>query len=83
MHFTSFTTPELSFRPQQTPLTALQQVGKICAALFLGNPEPRIWKIMRADGTTHWRIYDPTSDRRHSFSSENEVRAWLERRYYQ
>lgn len=83
MHSTSFTTPELSIRPKQMSLTALQRIGKVCASFFVGDPEPRIWKIMRADGTTHWRVYDPRSDRRHTFSSEAEVRGWLDRRYYQ
>ncbi|MEO0852308.1 MAG: hypothetical protein AAFY15_02220 [Cyanobacteria bacterium J06648_11] len=83
MHSTSFTTPELPFESKQMPLTALQRVGKMCAAFFLGDREPRIWKIMRADGTTHWKVYDPNSHRSSTFSSENDVRVWLDRRYYE
>jgi hypothetical protein len=31
----------------------------------------------------NWRVYDPQTRREAVFSNENDVRVWLERRYYQ
>ena len=42
-----------------------------------GSSDPQIEKI----GEDNWRVYDPKSDRWLSFSSEQEVRSWLDQRY--
>lgn len=49
--------------------------------LKLSN-EPRIWKATDRYGHTVWRVYDPVSDRGVCLDSEDEIRSWLERRYY-
>ncbi|HEY9649105.1 MAG TPA: hypothetical protein V6C95_00470 [Coleofasciculaceae cyanobacterium] len=49
--------------------------------LKLSN-EPRIWKTTDRQGNTVWRVYDPVSDRAVSLESEDEIRSWLEKRYY-
>ncbi|HEY9596817.1 MAG TPA: hypothetical protein V6D33_04025 [Cyanophyceae cyanobacterium] len=46
------------------------------------SDEPRIWKTTDREGITVWRIYDPVSDHAVTLDSEDEIRAWLERRYY-
>ena len=47
------------------------------AALLVGKSEPKIKQISK----NNWRVYDPTSNRSFSFSSEQEVRVWLDERY--
>lgn len=46
------------------------------------SDEPRIWETTDRYGHTVWRVYDPVSDRAATLESEDEIRAWLERRYY-
>ncbi|MGD1860696.1 MAG: hypothetical protein ACFB0E_12090 [Leptolyngbyaceae cyanobacterium] len=43
---------------------------------------PRITKTMQGNVTV-WRVYDPTSHQTHYFDQENDLRIWLEKRYYQ
>lgn len=42
----------------------------------------QIWKKTDGIGHTWWYVYDPSTQRTHYFSSENEVRVWIESRYY-
>lgn len=44
--------------------------------------EPRVWQKRDRYGNLYWVIYDPTTGYSSSFSSEKEVRVWLEQRYY-
>ncbi|EKU99981.1 hypothetical protein Lepto7375DRAFT_2069 [Leptolyngbya sp. PCC 7375] len=34
------------------------------------------------NGERYYRIYDPLDEKMHYFSSENEVRIWLDQRHY-
>lgn len=58
--------------------TILQQI----AQFFISSNEPRIWTTTDCYGTTSWHVYDPVRDVKASLESEDEMRAWLERRYY-
>lgn len=42
---------------------------------------PRIRRSIQADGQV-WQVYDPVDNSVHIFPSEDEVRTWLEQRYY-
>ncbi len=44
--------------------------------------EPKIWERKDRYGNIYYRIYDPKSDRYIYFNSEEEVRWWLDKRYY-
>ena len=44
--------------------------------------EPRVWQKRDRFGQTYWQVYDPIRDRFARFSSEQEVRQWLEQRHY-
>ncbi len=44
--------------------------------------EPQIWERKDRYGNIYYRIYDPKSDRHFYFNSEDEVRWWLDKRYY-
>ncbi|MFQ4134963.1 hypothetical protein PGN35_001460 [Nodosilinea sp. PGN35] len=39
---------------------------------------PSAW----GDGKTLFVVYDPVSQQRHTFSSEQELRVWIDQRYY-
>ena len=44
--------------------------------------EPKITCKKNRQDNCYFQVYDPVSHRSGSFSSEAEVRAWLEERYY-
>jgi hypothetical protein len=44
--------------------------------------EPRIWQKRDRLGNIWWYIYDPIGDRVFRFSSEPEVRQWLEKQFF-
>lgn len=54
---------------------------RLLQGLLIRSSEPRI----RTYGHLHrqiWRVYDPISEKTLWLSSEDQVRQWLERRYY-
>ncbi|WNZ25808.1 hypothetical protein HJG54_25205 [Leptolyngbya sp. NK1-12] len=44
--------------------------------------EPQIWQKRDRFGQVYWQAYDPIRDRFARFSSEQEVRQWLEQNFY-
>ena len=44
--------------------------------------EPKVWEKKDRYGNTYYQVYDPQCDRYYDFSSEAEVRWWLNKRYY-
>lgn len=81
MYPNDLSTCELSFAPQKTPAGLRQHINKICKFLFLGSFDPQILKVRGDDATVCWKVYDPNDDSVHTFSSESEVRIWIESRY--
>jgi len=61
---------------------ALKQLGDRAMRFFVGQTEPRIWQRTR-QGQLTWFAHDPVTNRTRQFSSEQEVRLWLEQRYYE
>lgn len=49
---------------------------------FDPNYEPKISERKDRYGNTYFRIYDPINDRFIYLNSEEEVRYWLDKRYY-
>jgi len=45
------------------------------------DTEPHVWKTM-SHGHARWHTYDPNTGSATDFASEDEVRIWLEERYY-
>lgn len=69
--------------PQESGLSiALKQVGSALVNFFAGSHQPQISTVVR-NGQTLWKAYDPVTQESTHFSSEAEVLAWLEQRYYQ
>lgn len=49
---------------------------------FDTNSEPKIWVRKHPSGNIYFRIYDPLRERNIYLNSEEEVRCWLDQRYY-
>jgi hypothetical protein len=50
--------------------------------LFAPSSELRVFTGRDRYGNTYYRVYDALTQDFHRFESENEVRIWLEQRYY-
>jgi hypothetical protein len=57
-------------------------IEKIGRYLSRNRVEPRVKQKCDRSGNTYWRVYEPVSGFHCSFNSEQEVRAWLDTRYY-
>jgi hypothetical protein len=60
---------------------ALGQLWHRCTEAIAVDTEPHVWKT-RDHGHIFWHAYDPNTGSLSDFTSENEVRVWLEERYY-
>ncbi len=49
---------------------------------LIGSNELRIWQSCDRSGTTWWHVYDPITGKHSSVASEEELRIWIEKRYY-
>ncbi|MBI4779801.1 MAG: hypothetical protein HY785_00610 [Oscillatoriophycideae cyanobacterium NC_groundwater_1537_Pr4_S-0.65um_50_18] len=45
------------------------------------SDEPRIWQKRDRFGEVYWHVYDPIRDRHFRFTTEQEVRQWLEQKF--
>lgn len=78
----SFNTYLPNWQVKSTIISALKAGLEHLMDFLKLSDEPRIWKTTDRDGNTVWRAYDPVSDRAIRLDSEDEIRAWIERRYY-
>lgn len=46
------------------------------------SDEPRIWTSIEHDGQTVWHVFNPVDNSVLAMASEQEVRVWIEERYY-
>lgn len=58
------------------------RLGQMLLAWFTSGSEPRIRKLIQG-GTDVWQVYDPATEKTLYFNHENEVRVWLDQRFYQ
>ncbi|MFE4107206.1 hypothetical protein [Almyronema epifaneia] len=58
------------------------RLGSTLLNLLIESDQPRV-RVREANGETVWQAYDPVSRHQAAFNSEEELRAWLEQRYYQ
>lgn len=49
--------------------------------VMLRDAEPKVWQKRDRKGNFFFQVYDPRTGQVARFSSENEVRAWIEERY--
>lgn len=59
----------------------LRQLGQVLVNGLTRGDAPRITRIVRGDREL-WQVYDPMDNLHHVFEQEDEVRAWLDQRYY-
>lgn len=60
----------------------ITQLGRFLVNSLVGNDEPRINQTIDRLGNIVWQVYNPINRQILSFTSEQEVREWLEQRYY-
>lgn len=76
--------PSFRRRTLSSIQTALKSVSvAIFEALTCDRTEPIIRRRINYDGTPIWSVYDPVTRQTFVATSQNEIRAWLEQRYYQ
>lgn len=56
---------------------SINQLWQQFITFFAGNSDPKIQRIHESN----WRVFDPKTNRSLRFSSEHEVRVWLDQRY--
>ena len=61
---------------------SLNSIWAHLAKLTEGSSEPIIRQQCDRQGNLYYSIYDPVTQQRRICTSEAEVRAWLEQRYY-
>lgn len=74
-----------STKAGKAELTMQQSLQQLWHTLttYLNSTEPRVWRTVDQDaGQLVWNAYDPTTNRRGKFSNEQDLRVWLEERYY-
>lgn len=59
------------------------RLGGWLLAYFSGSTAPRISARLDGQGNPVFVAYDPVDRVRHTFSSELELRTWIDQRYYQ
>ncbi|QQE66826.1 hypothetical protein GFS31_35290 [Leptolyngbya sp. BL0902] len=69
-------------RPSALLRQTLLRLGHACLGWMLPNNSPRIQQRWQND-CTYWTVYDPVTNRTQRFYSENDLRVWLEGRYYE
>jgi hypothetical protein len=68
---------------QKTPiaLILLQNLWKSLILQLTRGSEIQVWRLKTRWGNA-WRVYNPHTNSVLSFSSESEVRSWIEDHYY-
>ena len=60
----------------------LISLGGSLMKFFTAGHELRIWQRTR-NGRQVWFAYDPITEQKHQFLAEEDVRHWLDTRYYE
>jgi hypothetical protein len=70
---------------EQKSVTLASKFGRILHRLIesiIAVNEPKIYSLKSRSGNAYWAIRDPILGHKLFFESEQEVRAWLDKRYY-
>ncbi|MEG4572630.1 hypothetical protein QUA56_07990 [Microcoleus sp. N3A4] len=62
---------------------AMNQIWQFFLAAVAGGDDLRIWQTSDRDGNTWWHGCDRATGRSTCVATEDEMRAWLDRRYCQ
>lgn len=72
---------ETSLKGTSNLFAALSKAGQAFVEFLSSGSDLRIWTRQR-NGHLIWHVYDPMTEQRQQFSSEEDLRSWLENRYY-
>ncbi|GAB4237220.1 MAG: hypothetical protein Kow00121_64350 [Elainellaceae cyanobacterium] len=61
---------------------SLEQLWNLLLDTFAKGSEPRIYQKRDRYGKVFFQVYDPISGRSSTLDSEQQVRMWLDQRYY-
>lgn len=64
-------------------LPGLEQLWNSVLGMLIRSSEPKIYQKHDHNGNLYFQVYDPIAHQTSTFSSEQEVRVWLDQRYYQ
>ncbi|MBD0267597.1 MAG: hypothetical protein ICV77_04805 [Cyanobacteria bacterium Co-bin8] len=74
----------IPFKHEAAPKSSLfQRLLESVLNTLSPHEQPRIRCYTTRQGQPAWSVYDPLNRTTHQFVSEEEVRIWLEQRYYQ
>jgi len=62
---------------------AINHIGQFFLSVVAGEDSLRIWQTSDCDGNTWWHGCDRATGRSTCVATEDEMRAWLDRRYCQ
>ncbi|MDX2228791.1 MAG: hypothetical protein NW220_04090 [Leptolyngbyaceae cyanobacterium bins.349] len=65
-----------------TLITYLSQFWSFLLNLPNYSPDVRVWQRRDRSGHPVWHGYDPINGDYVSFGTEDEIRSWIEQRYY-
>ncbi|MEG5038327.1 MULTISPECIES: hypothetical protein [unclassified Microcoleus] len=63
--------------------SAINQIGQFLLYLISGEDELRIWQACDRYGNTWWHGCDRATGRSTCVATDDEMRAWIDRRYCQ
>lgn len=62
--------------------TWIGQASRFLVNQLVRRNEPKIHQTINRQGTASWKVYDPITEQTSYFDSEQNVRQWIENRYY-
>lgn len=69
-----------------TVMNIIQYINSIIdnfwSKLIDRKTEPKVWRKCDREGNIYWLVFNPITSLYIFFGSEQEVRIWLEERYY-
>lgn len=71
------------FSKEQKPESLVSRIVQTLVAKLSNSNDPQIQMKYSSSGHEYWRVYDPVTRKTSTFTSEKDVRVWLEQRYYQ
>lgn len=63
--------------------SAMNQVWQFLLSAAAGENKLRIWQTSDNDGNTWWHVCDRATGRSTCVATDDEMRAWIDRHYYQ
>jgi len=67
---------------QQVLLSLLNKIFKSFLAIAIDHNQLQVWQTLDRCGNTWWYACDPVTGRSTCVATEDEMRVWIEQRYY-